>query len=90
MPWEIVRALGEPAGGPDVDARLWLFEVGRGEERRRIEVLITGQARDLSDDPQVRRAVETNGESALVYVLGTLGGNEPPARITVAANGIDY
>jgi hypothetical protein len=89
MPWEIVRALGQQAGGPDVDARLWLFEVGRGEERRRIEVLITGQARDLSKVPEVRRAVETDGESAVVDALASLGEDEPPERITVAAQGID-
>jgi hypothetical protein len=42
--WEILATLGEQ-DGPDVDARLWLFEVKRGQERRRFEVLITGQAR---------------------------------------------
>jgi hypothetical protein len=87
--WEILATLGEQAG-PDVDARLWVFEVGRGDERRRVEVLITGQARSSPGSPQVRRAVETSGLSALVYVLEAIGDNQPPARITVKANGIGH
>jgi hypothetical protein len=87
--WKILGALGEQ-DGPDVDARLWLFEVNRGQDRRRVEVLVTGQARDLPGSPQVRRAAETSGRSALADALEAIGDGEPPARITVTANGIDY
>jgi hypothetical protein len=87
--WEILATHGEQAG-PDVDARSWLFEVKRGQDRRRVEVLITGQTRSSPGSPQVRRAVETSGQSALVDALEATGEGELPARITVTANGIDY
>jgi hypothetical protein len=87
--WEILATLGEQ-DGPDVDARLWLFEVKRGQERRRVEVVITGPARELSKNAEVRRAVDTSGHSAVVDALEATGDDEPPARITVTANSIDY
>jgi hypothetical protein len=68
---------------------LMLFEVSRGTERRQVEVLMTGQAK-LSSVPEVRRAVETSGQTALVDVLEEIGDGEPPRRITVTQNGIGY
>jgi hypothetical protein len=50
---------------------------------------MTGQAK-LSSVPEVRRAVETSGQTALVDVLEEIGDAEPPRRITVTQNGIGY
>lgn len=88
MPWKILATLGQQ-DPPDLDASLWLFEVERGPERRRVEVLITGQAK-LSTNPEVRYAVERDGQSALVDALQKTGDDEPPKRITITADGIDY
>jgi hypothetical protein len=63
----LARCPGDSASRnpPDLDASFWLFEVERGSERRRVEVLISGPAK-LSTNPEVRFAVERNDQSALV------------------------
>jgi hypothetical protein len=88
MAWEILGTLGQQ-DPPGLDASLWLFEVKRGTERRRVEVLISGPAKH-SEVPHVRRAVETSGQSALVDALEEIGDREPPKRITITGDGIDY
>ena len=90
MGWEIEGEAGrEEAPGDDVAAELWSFEVTRWTEARRVEVLIMGQAL-YTDVPAVRRAVDTNGYSALVDALDDVGDGDPPARITVTKDAIDY
>jgi hypothetical protein len=88
--WEIEgEAAREQAPGDDVAAELWAFEVTRSTEARRVEVLITSQALYTSV-PAVRRAVDTNGYSALRDVLDDVGDGEPPTRITITKDAIGY
>ena len=89
MRWEIEREAGrkEPPPGDNVDAELWGFEITRFTEARRVEVLITRQAL-YTEVPAVRRAVDTDGYSALVDVLEDVGDGEPPSRITITKDGI--
>jgi len=89
--WEIQGQAGRESTPPgdDVDAELWAFEITRWTEARRVEVLISKQAL-YTDVPEVRRAVDTDGYSALVDVLDDVGDGEPPARITITKDGIGY
>ena len=90
MGWEIEgEAAREHAPGDDVAAELWSFEITRFTEARRVEVFITGDAL-YTEVPEVRRAVETNGYSALVDALEDVGEGEPPSRITVTREAIAY
>ena len=84
----IRRALGEQ-DPPDADASLWAFEVGRDSERRRVEVLITDEAKHSTMQP-VLEAVNTDGESVVIQALDSIGDAEPPSRITVTTTRIDY
>ena len=86
--WMIRRALGEQ-DSPHADGSLWAFEVGRGSERRRVEVLITGQAKHSTMQP-VLEAVNSDGESVVIQALDAIGDEEPPNRITVTTSRIDY
>lgn len=86
--WMIRRALGEQ-DQPDTDASLWAFEVGRDSERRRVEVLITGQAKHSTMQP-VLEAVNSDGQSVVIQALDAIGDAEPPNRITVTMTRIDY
>ena len=90
MGWKILKGYGEQEG-PDVDGRLFLYEIGWDEkEPHRVEVVITGQARSPTNpDESVRRAVETDGQSAVEALLPDLAEDvEPPARINVTGRGI--
>ena len=90
MRWEIEGTVGRlEAPGDDGEAELWAFEVTRWTEARRVEILITGQAL-YTNVPAVRRAVETDGRSALADVLDDIGDGEPPTRITITKDGIGY
>jgi hypothetical protein len=86
--WMIRRALGEQ-DPPDTDSSLWAFEVGRDSERRRVEVLITGQAKHSTMQP-VLEAVNSDGQSVVIQALDAIGDAEPPNRITVTMTRIDY
>jgi hypothetical protein len=90
--WKILKAYGEQEG-PDVDGRLFLYEIGSEDtEPHRVEVVITGQARSATNpDENVRRAVETDGQSAVEALFPDLAEDvEPPARINVTGRGIGY
>jgi len=88
--WEIEGEAGrEATPGDDVAAELWAFEVTRWTEARRVEVLITSEAL-YTEVPAVRRAVDTNGHSALRDVLDDVGDGEPPSRITITKDAIGY
>ena len=90
MRWEVEGEAGrEETPGDDVAAELWAFEVTRWTEARRVEVLITSQAL-YTDVPAGRRAVDTNGYSALLDVLDDVGDGEPPTRITIMKDASGY
>jgi hypothetical protein len=90
MQWKIEGEAGrEATPGDDVAAELWAFEVTRWTEARRVEVFITSQAL-YTEVPAVRRAVDTNGYSALLDVLDDVGDGEPPTRITITKDAIGY
>jgi hypothetical protein len=84
--WEIRANLG-PYADDGVDARGWLWEIGRGAEVARVVVEISGPAwsADRASLPEdTRRALETDGRSALLDVLE---GDGRPRVIRCGSNG---
>jgi hypothetical protein len=84
--WEIRTSLG-PYERAGADASGWLWEVGRGEQRVHVIVEVSKAAwstdpLDLPDD--TRRALETDGRTELLKVLGH---DEPPHVIRCGSRG---
>jgi hypothetical protein len=84
--WEIRANLG-PHAGDGVDARGWLWEIGRGAEVARVVVEFSGQA--CSADPaslpeDTREALESDGRTALLDVLEA---DVPPRVIRCGSTG---
>jgi len=82
LTWKVVGRLGqydEAEGGVR-----FAYEVRRGQQRREVDVVITGPARRFAEGlPRIWDAVESSGESVLVDVLADFGDGEPPRRIVV-------
>jgi hypothetical protein len=77
--WQINANLGRHLRA-DGDAHGWLWEIARGDQVARIAVEITAAA--WSSDPlslpnDTRRALETDGRTELVKLLG----QDDPARV---------
>ena len=86
MRWEIRANLGRHER-PGVDARGWLWEITRGDQVVHVVIEISGTAwssdpLQLSDD--TRRALETDGRTELVKVLGQ---DDPPRVIRCGTRG---
>jgi hypothetical protein len=87
--WEITANLG-PQGRPGVDGRGWLWEISRGDQVARVMIEISGSAwsanpLDLPED--TRRALETDGRTELLKVLGQ---EDPPRVIRCGSTGCRY
>jgi hypothetical protein len=86
MNWEIRANLGQHAG-PGVDGSGWLWEIGRGSQVARVMIEISKTA--WSTDPlhlhdDTRRALETDGRTELLKVLGH---DDPPRIIRCGTTG---
>jgi hypothetical protein len=84
--WEIRASLGRHTRA-GVDASGWLWEIGRGDEVLRVLIEISGRA--WSSDPldlpeDTRQALETDGRTELLKVLGEL---DPPRVIRCGSAG---
>jgi len=87
--WTILRDLGR--GAPQRrDAISYLWEIGRGDETRLIEVFISGTAMAVPNEhlpPEVAEAKETNGRSVVATLLAM---DDPPEEPTVTTAGISH
>ena len=85
--WTIRRDLG--AGPPQRrDAASYLWELGRGEETRIIEVVISNTAIASENEylpKEVAQAKETTGRSVVVSLLGL---EDPPEEVVVSTAGV--
>jgi hypothetical protein len=84
--WEIRANLGRHAR-PGGDASGWLWEVSRGDQVARVAIEITHAAwsADPPDLPEeTRRALETDGRTELLKVLGH---DDPPQVIRCGLTG---
>jgi hypothetical protein len=86
VPWEIRTSLGRHAR-TGVDGSGWLWEISRGEQVARVMIELSGAA--WSTDPlrlpdDTRRALETDGRTELLKVLGH---DEPPRVIRCDSSG---
>jgi hypothetical protein len=83
--WEIRTSLGRRSG--EFDGSGWLWEISRGDQLARVMIEITGSAwssdpLDLAED--TRRALETDGRTELLKVLGR---DDPPRVIRCGSTG---
>jgi len=87
-PWQIV---GEPveyhrgADGADIDVG-WTWDIERNGERRRVRVEVAGGRLTSVDLPSdARRAIETQGHSAIARLLTDL---EPATHVLITSSGV--
>lgn len=88
--WKIVggpREFDRTEDGADIDVGwAWDIEPAEGGERRTVRVLVAGGRAGSSELPEeCRRAVQTQGRSALQDVLDR---EDPPGRLMVSTGGI--
>ena len=86
--WEIRTNLGRQAR-PGTDSG-WLWEISRGDQVARVMIEISGAA--WSTDPlglpeETRRALETDGRTELLKVLGN---DDPPRVIRCGTTGCTW
>jgi hypothetical protein len=86
--WEIRTNLGQQAR-PGGDSG-WLWEISRGDQVARVMIEISGAA--WSTDPlglpeETRRALETDGRTELLKVLGH---DDPPRVIRCGSTGCTW
>jgi hypothetical protein len=89
MIWEIRTGLGR-RGRAGVDGSGWLWEISRGDQVARVAIEISGAV--WSIDPlalpeDTRRALETDGRTELLKVLGH---DDPPRVIRCGSTGCTY
>ncbi len=89
MTWEIRTGLGRH-GHAGVDGSGWLWEISRGGQVARVTIEISAAVwssdpLDLHDD--TRRALETDGRTELLKVLGH---DNPPRVIRCDSTGCTY
>jgi hypothetical protein len=85
--WAIAEALG-PVSAGSRDAVSYLWEIGRGEETRRIQVYISGSAMASQNaylPGDVVQAKETDGRSVVTTLLAL---DDPPKEVLVTTAGI--
>jgi hypothetical protein len=89
MIWEIRRSLGRH-GRVGADGSGWLWEISRGGQVARVTIEMSGPV--WSTDPlalpdDTRRALETDGRTELLKVLGD---DNPPRIIRCSSTGCTY
>ncbi|HEY2173483.1 MAG TPA: hypothetical protein VGH85_06675 [Mycobacteriales bacterium] len=89
MIWEIRASLGRH-GRASVDGSGWLWEISRGGQVACVTIEISGAV--WSTDPlalpeDTRRALETDGRTELLKVLGH---DDPPRVIRCGSTGCTY
>jgi hypothetical protein len=89
MIWEIRTGLGRQ-GRVGVDGSGWLWEISRGGQVARVTIEISGPV--WATDPlalpeDTRRALETDGRTELLKVLGH---DDPPRVIRCGSTGCTY
>jgi hypothetical protein len=70
------------------DATCHLWQIGRGDDTRVVEVYISGTAIASADEHlprEVAQAKDTNGRSALMMFLGL---DDPPRQVVVTTAGV--
>jgi hypothetical protein len=89
MIWEIRTGLGRH-GRAGVDGSGWLWEISRGGQVARVTIEISGEvwsADPLALPEDTRRALETDGRTELLKVLGH---DDPPRVIRCGSTGCTY
>jgi hypothetical protein len=89
MTWEIRTSLGRHARA-GVDGSGWLWEISRGDQVACVMIEISGaawSANPLGLPEDTRRALETDGRTELLKVLGH---DDPPAIIRCDTTGCAY
>jgi hypothetical protein len=84
MGWEIRGQIG-PHTRSGYDGTGWLWEIGRGDDCRRVLVEITGSALSSASLPEeTREAIETEGRSEVERVASF---DDPPRIVTCGTTG---